>query len=998
MGHSIDDLFNKISEVKQEVIDLQQKILIAPNQIIMTTLSQLSEDLGVIKAGHIAGWDIGQTTLTDKSSVVGMSSEITAGDDIRFWAGHATPSSAPFQVLESGALIATSATISGAITATSGSIGGWVVGAADLKDAAGVVGLSSAVTGGDDIRIWAGHSTPSSAPFRVTEAGVLVATSATISGAITATSGAIGGWTIDSNSIRKLTANVGIIIDSSTPAIKVGDTAGTYIIIDGANKRIRSSNYVTLASGFNIDADTGDAEFNNLSARGRIKTAVFEKDSISVVGGNLLVLSGDSLAVDMTSLDASTLTIYGEVTFAVGDILRLKDDINDEWLEVTNIASAPTYTVTRDKASTYGADANPAWKKGQAVVNYGQSGDGGILLQSGASPAMYLFNHAGSPWSTITNEVTLDENGILAGTAVRLNSSGIAIDIASLGSYDSAYAYKVMDGANEVFTMYSYIDSTPGVYSAIASNGTAYGAATLAIIAESEDAHPVAVQITAVSGNSVPSEIILDQTSITLSSPDAGIVIGSAISINDAGTDVDTTIKGSTDSNLFYVDAGADTVQIGAATSPNSRKFYVNGEIEMASGGAIYINNVGVLAFDRVTLTGSAPFISLSDTTASAKDLTIKVDGNEAGIYESAGAATSGIRYDLANNKISFGGGSQAMTGLVNLYNSSPDIIFGRDAAAGWGGRIIDEYGNEADTIRIQLAAGSWGWGEGFRFTYQGNFKVGGDAIRSTTQPTNAMTVFNGTAPAGTLTNGATLYAQSGEMYLMNAAGLAQKLMAGGAMQVFTSDGTYTPSSGMKYCIVVAIGGGGGGGGADCTDTTALAAAGGGEGGGLAMKMYTAAEIGASASVTIGTAGTAGDNTGTAGGDGGDTTFDPAGTGATITGLGGDGGDGVSTGVFTVGVGGTAESGGTNGTLNVPGQSGTTGRNSFDAVGGDGGNSAWLGHGGKGGWGIDGNAGVAGTDGGGYGGGGGGAGAYNNTTGAAGGAGSAGAVIVVEFT
>ena len=104
------------------------------------------------------------------------------------------------------------ATFAGAVTATAGAIGGWVLGATQLADAAGAVGLSSAVTAGDDIRLWAGDATPASAEFRVTEAGVLTATSATITGAITATSGSftgtvtstagtIGGWTLGATSL-----------------------------------------------------------------------------------------------------------------------------------------------------------------------------------------------------------------------------------------------------------------------------------------------------------------------------------------------------------------------------------------------------------------------------------------------------------------------------------------------------------------------------------------------------------------------------------------------------------------------------------------------------------------------------------------------------------------------------------------------------------------------------------------------------------------------------
>ncbi|MFA6271339.1 MAG: hypothetical protein WC657_09135, partial [Candidatus Paceibacterota bacterium] len=219
-------------------------------------------------------------------------------------------------------------------------------------------------------------------------------------GTLVSTDANIGGWDIDADEIKKLTANVGIILDSANRIIKVGDTSSVHIQIDGANKAIKSSNYAAGASGFNIAADTGNAEFNNIIARGLIKTAVFEKDTISAIGGTQLVLPADVLATDMTALDASTLTIAGNETFAVGDILRMKDGTDDEWFEVTVITSAPTYTVTRDKAAAYAANTNPVWKKGQAVVNYMKSGDGGISMVAGATPKVSCFTPAGAPWTT----------------------------------------------------------------------------------------------------------------------------------------------------------------------------------------------------------------------------------------------------------------------------------------------------------------------------------------------------------------------------------------------------------------------------------------------------------------------------------------------------------------------------------------------------------------------------------------------------------------------
>ena len=238
--------------------------------------------------------------------------------------------------------------------------------------------------------------------------GTLYGTDVNLTGAITATSGAIGGWEITATTIEQIDGSaIGIVLDASVPSIKIGDTDGLHTVIDGANQRIRSSNYVAGSVGSNWDTATGDAEFNNLVARGKIKTSVFEKDTISAVGGNLLISAADVLAADMTAADSSTLTVAGDETFIAGNILRLKDGIDDEWLEVTSAASAPTYTVTRDKAAAYSANANPVWKKGQAVVNYGSSGAGRISMETGASAGINLFTHAGSPWSVKTDQVRL---------------------------------------------------------------------------------------------------------------------------------------------------------------------------------------------------------------------------------------------------------------------------------------------------------------------------------------------------------------------------------------------------------------------------------------------------------------------------------------------------------------------------------------------------------------------------------------------------------------
>lgn len=229
---------------------------------------------------------------------------------------------------------------------------------------------------------------------------------------------------------------------------------------------IQSNDFVSgnLGSGFQIK-DSGDAEFNNIRARGKISTSIFERDSVSSIGGNFLVCDSDILNLDMTALDSSTLTIIGDAVFAVSDIIRIRDGTHDEWLTVTDISNAPTYTVTRDNANIYTSNNNPIWKKGTCVVNYGNSGKGLIFMTASESNAPYLsiLTHSGAPWNLTTTQLRLGNlNGFLGYVT---NKYGIAIGTSnSYMKYDDINGLQIkgsitITGGNASVTFYQ--DSEP---------------------------------------------------------------------------------------------------------------------------------------------------------------------------------------------------------------------------------------------------------------------------------------------------------------------------------------------------------------------------------------------------------------------------------------------------------------------------------------------------------------------------------------------------------
>lgn len=170
--------------------------------------------------------------------------------------------------------------------------------------------------------------------------------------------------------------------------------------------------------------------------------------------------------------------------------------------------------------------------------------------------------------------------------------------------------------------------------------------------------------------------------------------------------------------------------------------------------------------------------------------------------------------------------------------------------------------------------------------------------------------------------------------------------------QGFSSPGTftYTPTSGMRYCIVELWGAGGGGGGAKLTGVSEFSCGGGGGAGGYSRSVFSAATIGASQSVTVGAGGIA--VSGDVGGTGGTTSF-----GALFSATGGVGGFSPAASMNTVygqgaaggsGVGGDIDSSASFGSYGIVGSAvnyGGRGGNSPLGNGGEGSNNQTTGNG-----------------------------------------------------
>jgi hypothetical protein len=168
------------------------------NKMSIGTTFKVENGTLTASAGTVGGWTLASNKLSAGTDADYIGLIPATGIQL----GDSTFADAPFSVTKAGVL-----------KAASGTVGGWTLAAASLTGGNATLSNTGVLTLGtsndvvivsavdDTYRLWTGHATAGSAPFRVTKAGVLTATGATISGTLTATSGTIGGLTLSASAL-----------------------------------------------------------------------------------------------------------------------------------------------------------------------------------------------------------------------------------------------------------------------------------------------------------------------------------------------------------------------------------------------------------------------------------------------------------------------------------------------------------------------------------------------------------------------------------------------------------------------------------------------------------------------------------------------------------------------------------------------------------------------------------------------------------------------------
>jgi len=601
-----------------------------------------------------------------------------------------------FKIDKEGTLFASGAKFVGTITASAGKIGGFNIGSASLH-AGGTEGvpkffISGSGAGGSGFD--KGNLFISSSGFQVTN-----------DGALKATSGSVGGWTIGAT-----LAATNILLDPSTPKITLGSkgtltdsNTGLYLGTDGialgassvfkvtaagaitstsgtiggwtlASGTISSNNLVinstgvletsTFQSGVKgwriSSAGNGSAEFEQVTIRGTLKTAVFEKETVNAVGGQLYV--GNSTTITGSSdvgVNDTTIQIANASGFAAGEVITAKKvtatGFGTEYMLIQSVARVDSSSDTNlsgslvvvrgygnasgsgESGSLGGTPAvSQSYGAGQVIVSTGKINTGYIRLNANpndiATPYMDIVERTGSGVYDVDLKARLgDLSGLSAAQVGGSPGHGLFTDNAFLTNLVQVGT----SGSNHI-----KIDSTSILFRNVAETraelrgtvwtiGGAHGATDDCVVIDNGEG------VTIFDSNTNKANISSDGLKIFSGHATNTVAVFAATTVIGSSTDKVTI----SDSGLTLRENDADTISIASGVvtiGTSTDKVTING----TSGITIRENNK-----DNITLTDGTIKIGVDENDSTF----VQIDSDSIDIIEDvSGTNTTVASFGLA--------------------------------------------------------------------------------------------------------------------------------------------------------------------------------------------------------------------------------------------------------------------------------------------------------------------------------------------------------------
>ncbi len=520
-----------------------------------------------------------------------------------------------------------------------------------------------------------------------------------------------------------------------------------------------------------------------------------------------------------TKVDTTTLAVSGNAT--VGGNLTL----------IGNSTINGDLTITGNITGNVAGTINPSFTLG-SIPFQGASG----LTEDNSN---FFFNNTtnrlGVGTNTPTNTIDISGTGTFG---LNVSIPGLAHGITDKIATDTALSYETYDSHGGLYSLgiRDLVNFPAFYFDGVFANTTASASVpVMAFLASKKAASGTSTQALANSELAFQFTNYLTPLVSVLGSGNVGIGSispGSKLQIKApaaAGSAVALGVSNSADTNLFSVrddgiifagtsvpvdavDLNTSTLLVRSGTDQGLRfvsdanRTYIQFGVNNSYGG------VGDLRFTSMwgaatymTIQGTSGNIGIGSVTPGGK-LIIKGSGTTTGIgLQTQNSSGTALLTTLDNGNVGIGttvplaalevdGAASAKTVVFKANVTSPDNVIEVQSSSGTVGlsatasgdltlrqRVIFSSTASASGTGMSAPASnslqfSTGGIERIRLDSVGNLKLAGTATRATTEGTNHLDIFDGTAPVGTLANGISLYSTSGELRVMDAAGNATLL------------------------------------------------------------------------------------------------------------------------------------------------------------------------------------------------------------------------------
>ena len=435
---------------------------------------------------------------------------------------------------------------------------------------------------------------------------------------------------------------------------------------------------------------------------------------------------------------------------------------------------------------------------------------GAVFAQSWTAPRTWVAGELVTPTimnSAVRDNLTVLRAGGVAMTSQAANDLVYASSSTQFARVAGAASSVLVTSAGSVPSLSTTLPSgltipAPVFSGTITGTYTVGGTPTLPLISSTNYPATTSAQLAGVISNETGTNLLVFSDSPALVTPNLGTP-SAAVLTNATGLPIATGLSGlsaanripyatsatalTTSANLTYDGANTFTYQ---GTSFNANSATASFDRVVIAEGTITSNvqplsatvtwNAGGVTFTAlkldVTNTASAADSLLLDLqVGSTSKFKVDKDGDVTAVGDLSVAAVTSTGTGSISGPWTFTG-----DGRITAIDSNNDngglrnaLIFQRGTGAGTNMNIVSvgDGANGVSAVRFRSATTDL-----LSVSSAGNAKIAGTAARATTEGTNHLDIFDGTAPVGTLANGISLYSTAGELRVMDAAGNATLL------------------------------------------------------------------------------------------------------------------------------------------------------------------------------------------------------------------------------